>query len=105
VLIALAILALTLLPTVMMPTPPWLRQVDKLYHTLAFAALVIPASIFDRGAVRWLVIGGLILGGAIEVTQPSVGRDADLMDFVADAAGLLLGLALGWYLRRTFGRQ
>ena len=88
-----------------MPDPNWLTQVDKLYHTLAFAALVIPASLFDRGAVRWLVIGGLILGGAIEVIQPSVGRDADLMDFLADATGLLLGLALGWFLRRTFGLQ
>ena len=89
----------------MMPTPPWLTQVDKLYHTLAFAALVIPASLFDRGAVRWLVIGGLILGGAIEVMQPSVGRDADLMDFLADAAGLVLGLGLGWFFRRTFGQH
>ncbi len=89
----------------MMPTPPWLKQVDKLYHMLAFTALVIPAALFDRSAVRWLVVGGLILGGAIEVIQPSVGRDADLMDFLADAAGLLLGLALGGFLRRTFGLQ
>ena len=89
----------------MMPTPTWLTQVDKVYHTLAFAALVIPAALFDRGAVRWLVIGGLILGGAIEVIQPSVGRDADLMDFLADAAGLALGLGLGWFFRRTFGLQ
>ena len=87
----------------MMPTPTWLTQVDKLYHTLAFAALVIPAALFDRGAVSWLVIGGLILGGAIEVIQPSVGRDADLLDFLADATGLALGLGLGWFFRRTFG--
>ena len=103
--IALAILALTLLPAVTVPSPTWLTQVDKLYHTLAFAALVIPAALFDRGAVRWLVVGGLILGGAIEVIQPSVGRDADLMDFLADAAGLLFGLAVGWFLRRIFGLQ
>lgn len=82
-----------------------MTQVDKLYHTLAFAALVIPVALVDRGAVRWLVIGSLILGGAIEVIQPSVGRDADLMDFLADAAGLLLGLGLGWFLRRTFALQ
>ena len=78
---------------------------DKLYHMMAFAALVIPAALFDRGAVRLMLIGGLILGAAIEVIQPSVGRDADLMDFLADAAGLLLGLALGWFLRRTFALQ
>ncbi len=88
-----------------MPAPNWLAQVDKLYHMMAFAALVLPAAMFDRGAVRWLVVGGLILGGAIEVIQPSVGRDADLMDFLADAAGLLFGLALGWFLRRTFVPQ
>ena len=88
-----------------MPEPNWLTQVDKLYHMMAFAALVLPAAVFDRSAVRWMFIGGLILGAAIEVIQPSVGRDADLMDFLADAAGPLLGLALGWFLRRTFALQ
>ena len=102
-LIALTILALTLLPAVTMPEPIWVTQVDKLYHMMAFAALIIPAALFDRGAVRWIVIGGLILGAAIEVIQPSVGRDADVMDFLADAAGLALGLGLGWLFRRTFG--
>ena len=86
-----------------MPEPNWLTQVDKLYHMVAFAALVLPSALFDRGAVRWMVIGGLILGAAIEVIQPSVGRDADVMDFLADAVGLVLGLGLGWLFRRTFG--
>ena len=86
-----------------MPEPNWLTQVDKLYHMMAFAALVIPAALFDRRAVRRMVVGGLILGAAIEIIQPSVGRDADLMDFLADATGLVLGLGLGWLLRRTFG--
>ena len=80
-----------------------MTQVDKIYHMMAFAALILPTALFDRGAVRWMIIGGLILGAAIEVIQPSVGRDADMMDFVADATGLVLGLGLGWVLRRTFG--
>lgn len=96
-------MALTLLPAVTIPAATWLTQVDKLYHMIAFAALVIPAALFDRGAVRWMVIGGLILGAAIEFIQPSVGRHADMMDFFADATGLMLGLGLGWLLRRTLG--
>ena len=55
-----------------MPEPNWLTQVDKLYHMTAFAALVIPAALFD---------------------------------FLADAAGLVLGLGVGWLLRRTFSQQ
>jgi hypothetical protein len=102
-LITLTIVALTLLPAVTMPEPTWVTQVDKLYHMMAFAALVLPAAVFDRSAVRWMFIGGLILGAAIEVIQPSVGRDADMMDFFADATGLVLGLGLGWLFRRTFG--
>ena len=104
-LIALTILALTILPAVTMPSPTWLTQVDKLYHMMAFAALVITAALLDHGAVSWMFIGGLILGAAIEFIQPSVGRDADVMDFLADAAGLVLGLGFGWLLRRTFGPQ
>lgn len=76
---------------------------DKLYHMMAFAALVLPAALFDRRTVRWMFIGGLILGAAIEVIQPSVGRDADVVDFLADATGLVFGLGLGWLLRCTFG--
>ena len=104
-LIALTILALTLLPAVTMPAPTWLTQVDKLYHMMAFAALVIPAALFDRSAVRWMVIGGLFLGAAIEVIQPSFGRDADLMDFLADATGLVLGLGLVWLIQRALRLQ
>ena len=102
-LIALTILALTLLPAVTMSTTTWLTQVDKLYHIMAFAALLLPATLFDRGTVRWMVVGGLILGAAVEVIQPSVGRDADVVDFLADATGLVFGLGLGWLLRCTFG--
>ncbi|MEM9240274.1 MAG: hypothetical protein AAGB07_09875, partial [Pseudomonadota bacterium] len=46
-------------------------------------------------------IGVLIWSGAIELVQPFVGRSASLLDLASNAAGLLLGLALGVLLDRV----
>jgi VanZ family protein len=44
----------------------------------------------------WVILGGLVFAGADEVHQGFVpGRELSLGDFLADAAGLSLGYALG----------
>jgi VanZ family protein len=44
--------------------------------------------------------GSLLYGGIIEVIQPSFGRDAEWLDFVANGIGIVAGLILGTVLRR-----
>ena len=79
------------------PQPELVAHLDKLQHGAAFAvlaALGVLASAAPRPARR---VGLLLLGYGlfIEVVQiwlPS--RHGDLIDLLADAAGILLGLAL-----------
>jgi VanZ family protein len=54
----------------------------------------------------WLLLGGLAtLGAAIEFTQMLIpGRDAEILDEVADIIGALVGLGLGELLRRPLGK-
>lgn len=66
---------------------------DKIQHGLAFAALTSAYGLmFPRR--RWAVLAGMIaIGVAIEVLQAVMpfGRDAELADLAADAAGILIG--------------
>jgi len=75
---------------------------DKLAHFLAFAALCMPLAAAHPRDLYWLVPAAMVLGGAIELVQPIVGRVADIGDFVADlagiAAGVLAGLCWRWAL-------
>ncbi len=72
-------------------------QGDKLVHGGTFAVLMLVWGniLRDERAHRWLVVGGLLLGGLIELAQWPIARaDADPFDLLADALGLGLGLAL-----------
>jgi len=73
---------------------------DKLHHMLAFAALALPTAIFSP---RDLPVTALLLiafGAGIEVVQPYVGRNRELMDFLMDTAGVAAGAGLGLFVRR-----
>lgn len=73
---------------------------DKLHHFLGFAALTFPLCARNPRAAFWLVPVAVVLGGAIELIQPLVGRTAEWGDFVADGAGALAGAGLGWAIWR-----
>jgi len=73
---------------------------DKLHHVLGFAALTFPLCARDPRAALWLVPVAILLGGAIELIQPFVGRTAEWGDLVADGAGALIGAAAGWAVWR-----
>jgi VanZ family protein len=75
---------------------PDLHLWDKAEHALAFFGM----SVWFGGLVRrsrYPVIGVLMLlfGGAIEIAQGimGLGRDADVVDWIADAVGIALALA------------
>lgn len=73
---------------------------DKLYHFAAFAGLVLPAALFDRRDVVWIAVGAFVLGLAIEIVQPYVGRSREWADLAADAAGIVFALLAGRGWRR-----
>lgn len=80
---------------------PW----DKANHAVAFLVLTMLTGLGWPGLHRlWLFALMLVAGIAIELVQglPAIGRDADVMDVLADAVGAMAGiLALWLWSRRT----
>lgn len=44
------------------------------------------------GSAVWLAVLAVAAGGALELLQHLTGRDTELLDWVADAAGAAIGL-------------
>jgi VanZ family protein len=53
--------------------------------------------------LAWAILGVIALGGALEILQGLLGRDAQLGDFVANTIGALAGLALAALFIRVTG--
>ncbi len=71
---------------------------DKALHFTAYFGLSLMATIAvkaDRRAL-WGVVALIVLGGTLEIIQRLVGRDAELLDEVANTLGVVTGWALGW---------
>jgi VanZ family protein len=79
--------------------------VDKVVHCSLFLALALSAR---WAGIRQQVAAVCLLGyaAASEVLQGTdlVGRDAEVLDWVADAAGVLVGLLL-WQVSRRSARS
>lgn len=99
-LMVLGIFALALMP--LQAPAVDISQIDKLEHAAAFAFLWLIGR--RAGLPRWpLALGLLAYGAAIEVAQGvfTQSRQADALDWLADAAGITVGAALEWvWLRR-----
>jgi hypothetical protein len=83
------------------------RVSDKWLHFLAYLNLVFLVwySIRPGDKVRWrsraawlIFLAVVAYGGLEELTQPYFGRTKDLMDFLANAAGVAAGLAIFTFL-------
>ena len=77
------------------PSEPRLPSNDKFMHYIAFAVLVLPCAILTPRLLILIAPAALIYGGLIEMIQPYVGRERELLDFVADGIGILCGGAAG----------
>ena len=80
--------------------PPAPDGSDKVVHLIAFAALAFPLARTGRFGLIPIFIAASAYGGIIEVLQPSFGRSADMKDWIADIAGVALGIVLALLYRR-----
>ena len=98
-LIVTAVLTVAMLWPIHQP-PPTPDGTDKIVHLIAFAALAFPLAYTGRIGLIPVFIGASIFGGLMEVIQPSFERSADLRDWIADIAGVALGILLALLYRR-----
>jgi VanZ family protein len=82
------------------PHPPQMDGVlgwDKAEHFIAYFGLASMASLVIglKPRLAWAILGVVVLGGALEIVQYFAGRDAELMDFVANTLGALTGTLVG----------
>ena len=97
-LIVTAVLTVAMLWPINQP-PPAPDGSDKVVHLIAFAALVFPLARTGRFGLIPIFIATCTYGGIIEVLQPSFGRSADMQDWIADIAGVVLGIVLALLYR------
>ncbi len=108
----LAVLAATLLPVVWfwsgkIEVLTWIKSIDKWLHGITFLVLTIWFAGQYRPKSYWrIAVGLLAFGLLIEICQRMVSyRTADWYDVAADAAGIIIGIAIaiagigGWSLR------
>jgi VanZ family protein len=99
---AVVVGALSLTPVQHLP-PQVFDIWDKAQHAAGFAVLALLGRLAYPNATFALVLGLLGYGAAIELAQSATGwRSGDVQDWLADAAGVMVGLALGvaWCAKR-----
>jgi VanZ family protein len=79
---------------------------DKLLHFTAYFGLALMATLAMRARrpIAWVVFWIIVFGGVLEIVQSFVGRDAEVLDEVANTMGALTGWALGWGLFILHGK-
>lgn len=94
------------------PSPPHEVQHvwDKLLHFTAYFGLALLATLAVRASrsAIWAVLALCAIGGILEIVQGLIGRDAEILDEVANTLGAVSGGLLGWMLvvihHRVVGR-
>lgn len=87
------------------PRPDTIPHLDKLQHAAAFVALTVVAVLAGSGQQLWMRVAlpllgyGLFIEG-VQAWLPS--RQGDVLDLLADAGGILLGLMVVRWMRRRW---
>jgi VanZ family protein len=68
---------------------------DKTHHIIAYAALAIPTAFVYPKRLLMMAVIYIILGGLIEFVQPYVNRYGELLDFMANLSGVIIGSLIG----------
>ena len=103
IVLLLLVLVAMLMPAIWMDVDrvrldAWLENADKWAHGAAFLVLTVWFAGQYRPRSYWrLALGLLAFGALIELFQGAVGyRSAEWLDLIANAAGILAGLAVAW---------
>ncbi len=111
---ALAMITATSIPSLPTPSLPLIPAQDKVFHFAEYLVLGFLSLRSAQGMGKPLSVptlmqvagAGLLFGLLDELHQiPLPGRDASPYDFLADAVGVVLGVALYWAVRRWHNRQ
>ncbi|KQN31459.1 hypothetical protein ASF00_01240 [Sphingomonas sp. Leaf34] len=109
--IALVVAVIFAVTMALLPKPPHLpidQFGDKVGHMLAFATIALLAALSFPTA-RLFRIGERLsfLGAMIEVLQsiPSLHRDCDIQDWIADTLAIAVVLLVVWSVRRGRGAR
>ena len=75
---------------------------DKVEHFSAYFVLAFLPALHERARIAWwIAAGAILLGVGLEYGQlyEANGRDFEVLDMVADAAGVLSGMLVAWPFR------
>lgn len=89
------------------PSPPNPMHLwDKLLHFIAYFGLAGLALVALKPGARaiYAAMALVAMGGALEIIQGMVGRDASWGDEAANTLGAIVGCALGWVIVRALER-
>jgi VanZ family protein len=92
----LIITPLSLWPLDSLPSVP---GSDKTHHLIAYAALVFPVALRQPNRWMWFVLFFIGYSGLLELIQPYVNRYEEWLDMLANAAGVVCGIALATVIR------
>ncbi len=99
--LGMALAAYLLIAPIIGPPPAFPFQ-DKVFHALAFGCLTGPGVLVLPRQYLWFWLAHMLaLGAGIEFAQSAGdnGRSGDLVDFLADAAGVLSAWGIGRAIR------